>query len=210
MLRNNKFLATGAGAALGIGKTIFDSDDDNFATTSLNTIIGAQLGYMSNELVDYLMTKTKIENKKQKKEARLNSSQQESRAMVKDKVTSATGETTKIKANAQAEATLKAHANTQKYKKALMKVKTIGKFGLGAFALATLLDLNERAERKIRAEEMVKQQEKNVRRKIRQLSDQSKRHSSVIEEAKKIGGEMVFELFNERIGHYKMGNAKFQ
>lgn len=78
----------------------------------------------------------------------------------------------------------------------------IGKYALAA---ATILDVAERASEnheakvmKANEEYQFKQKQKEKKRKQKQMA-----YGNIDQ------GEILFDLFNQRSGHYKMGNAKF-
>lgn len=82
------------------------------------------------------------------------------------------------------------------------KALHIGKYGLAA---ATILDIadhvsenHEARVMKANEEYQFKQRQKEKKRKQQQLS-----YGHIDQ------GEILFDLFNQRSGHYKMGNAKF-
>ncbi|MCY9308726.1 hypothetical protein MOF23_07015 [Bacillus inaquosorum] len=78
----------------------------------------------------------------------------------------------------------------------------VGKY---AFAAATVLDIMERAADHHAASDLKAQEEYNNKQKEKQKRNKQKQYSyGHINQ-----GEILFDLFNSRTGHYKMGNAKF-
>ena len=210
MFRTNKYLAAGIGTSLGLGKTIVDSDDDTLTTTMINMGVGGTLGYATNEMIDYLMNKTGMfkfpEEEKVRKEVVRGITEDNSKQLIDKDQRMTTASMNKEKVRARAEAKLENRAEM----KMLRRAKTAGKIGLGAFALATVLDINESIERDIRVKEMLKQQEENAKRKMRRPIWE-KRWEKIKEDFENVDmGKLALQLFEERIGHYKMGNAKFE
>jgi len=78
--------------------------------------------------------------------------------------------------------------------------------GLGAFAAASVLDTNQTLSEEKNTARMVKEQERNLQRKQTQKRREEQRDAYGYVDF----GGMVTELWNERTGHHKMGNAKFQ
>jgi hypothetical protein len=84
--------------------------------------------------------------------------------------------------------------------------KAGGAIGIGAFALASLVDTNENLSDK---RELARRQESQER------DFQKKQTQQRREQAKEGYGyttpnDLVAQMWNDRIGHYKMGNAKYQ
>ena len=210
MFRTNKYLAAGIGTSLGLGKTIVDSDDDTLTTTMINMGVGGTLGYATNKLIDYLLTKTGMfklpEEEKVRKEVVRGIDEDNSKQVVDKDQKMTPASMNREKVHAHAEAKLESRAET----KMLRGVKKAGKIGLGAFVLATVLDINESIERDIRVEEMLRQQEENLKKKMRRPIWE-KRWEKIKEDFENVDmGKLALQLFEERIGHYKMGNAKFE
>ena len=84
-----------------------------------------------------------------------------------------------------------------------MKIGTL--VGMGIIGVSSLLDISEKLDRKTDAQRMVRKQEKNLER--RQIAE--KRILDSMGYGHVDMGQIVFDMFNERIGHHKMGNAKF-
>jgi hypothetical protein len=116
-------------------------------------------------------------------------------------------EDTKAKHDAQMEK----EAKWKSEKKAKMhkwgrNYKIGGAIGLGAFALASVMDTGEKLEQKKDVTRMTEQQERNLTRKMNREKKEQDKYSYGY-----LGmGDIVGELFDNRIGHHKMGNAKFQ
>ncbi|MEX3713537.1 hypothetical protein ABFV99_14130 [Cytobacillus horneckiae] len=85
------------------------------------------------------------------------------------------------------------------------KIGTAFKIGLMAAGAATVMDVGQRAKERLEAEKIKQQQEKNLKKKQERQRNKNKEKSyGYIDD-----GEVLFDLFNARTGHYKMGNAKF-
>lgn len=202
-------LYLGVGAGLGLGKTIFDSDEDDLITTGINVGVGATLGVLTHEAIDRLMRMSNYSPTQEEKEAI-------QARVVKQEAKSKTQERPKRKRRLdKSYRSLKEHLHyvdhpeMAKYRRMFRGAKAAGKVGLGAFALATLLDLNDQHEKELRKEAMLRQQEENLRKKMRKEILYSKLYSFV-QNVPHVDARLVFDLFDERTGHYKMGNAKFQ
>lgn len=210
----NKYLAAGVGGALGIGKTIFDNSDDNLLTTTINATVGATLGYASDELIDYIMTKTNFSMdrnvKNVRNEIRYTHTEELSKNIARKSAKTTMADVSKKEVEAIAEGSLEFQAGMKKFNNMLRKAKTVGKIGLGAFALATLLDIGEREKKKIRTKKMVEEEEKNVRRKMREDMFHARIYSFVQNMQQVDMGQLALDMFEDRIGHFKMGNAKFR
>lgn len=77
--------------------------------------------------------------------------------------------------------------------------------GAVAVGAATILDVAQRMGDKLEANRMEKQNEKNLKQREKKKKARQKEQSYGYVDS----GEIVFELFGKRTGHYKMGNAKF-
>lgn len=85
------------------------------------------------------------------------------------------------------------------------KAKVVGALGLGAFAVATALDISERLDHSKDVSKMTNTEKKNNDKKAhQQRMDQWKQSYGYINM-----GDMVHQMFQDRIGHHQMGNAKF-
>lgn len=85
------------------------------------------------------------------------------------------------------------------------KIGTAFKIGMMTAGAATVMDVGQRAKERMEAENIKAQQEKNLKKKQERQKQKNKEKSyGYIDD-----GEILFDLFNARTGHYKMGNAKF-
>lgn len=85
------------------------------------------------------------------------------------------------------------------------KLKTAYKIGLYAMGAATVLDVAQRAGDTLESANIKREEEHKLKEKRRKQQKKNKQYSyGHIDQ-----GEIVFDLFNQRTGHYKMGNAKF-
>lgn len=77
--------------------------------------------------------------------------------------------------------------------------------GLIAIGAATILDLGQKVGSHMDAEAYKKQQEWEMEQRVKKQKRKNKENSyGYVQD-----GEIVFDLFNARSGHHKMGNAKF-
>jgi hypothetical protein len=107
----------------------------------------------------------------------------------------------------EAEKVLDKNVEAKKIKNNLGKMKVAGAIGLTAFAAASVIDSNKENQQEVRAGRMKAEQEKNLTR-------QKSREKEVMSQFQYGGptdfGSIAFDMFNQRIGHHLMGNAKFQ
>ena len=97
-------------------------------------------------------------------------------------------------------------ANTQR--KSVTKTGKLGiayRIGMIALAGATTVDVLQRYGDKRDAEKLKKQQEWELKKKEKRMREKNKEKSYGYVDS----GEIVFDMFNSRSGHHKMGNAKF-
>lgn len=203
-----------AGAAAGALKTGVDNTEDTAGTTALNIGAGAGAGYgvkqvaqwvdkkASEELVDQTEKKSNDVAKKQ--------DQKETKAMART-VTRKEGRLTVSRMQAKEiqghyAPKVQARKTSRKMKSWMNGVKVSGALGLGAFALASVMDTSETlAEDKRTSRQVADQERKLERKKTKESRQQDKLGYGHVDM-----GQMAIDLFNERTGHYKMGNAKFQ
>lgn len=111
-------------------------------------------------------------------------------------------ETIKVKGQKE----INADVEYRKVKSGWSKMKLAGAIGLTAFGVASVLDVKKELDQDKAVERMKNMQEKELK----------SRQSSERDMMKQFGygnvdfGQMAIDMFNERIGHYKMGNSKFQ
>lgn len=86
------------------------------------------------------------------------------------------------------------------------KSKVTGLVGLGAFALASVMDTSEALNEKKDVSRMTEEQERNLAKKQKQ----EEKNQSQYAYGHLNAGDIVGEMWNNRLGHHKMGNAKFQ
>ena len=111
-------------------------------------------------------------------------------------------ETAKVKHNLSMEDQMK----IKKMKGWASKGKLAGLIGLGVFATASVIDTNNGLSENRDVSRMKEKQEKNLTRKLKREEKQQSQYAYGHVDM----GEMAFQMFNERLGHHKMGNAKFQ
>lgn len=116
------------------------------------------------------------------------------------------GSPTSYRTKKYQEAQDKAQATKQKMNRIWGGAKVAGVAGIGAFALASVMDTSESLSEDAQTSRMVNDQEKNLTRKqTKERRAQDKLGYGHIDM-----GQMAIDLFNDRTGHHKMGNAKFQ
>ena len=82
--------------------------------------------------------------------------------------------------------------------------------GAGLFIAGTaLLDMANRAMNKAEEQQQVSSQERDIRNKQKEEKDRRERYRSGTSFGYVDTSTIVMDLFNERIGHHKMGNNKF-
>jgi hypothetical protein len=85
------------------------------------------------------------------------------------------------------------------------KLGTAMKIGLYAVGAATVLDVGQRVGEDLEADKIKREQEFRLeQRKKKQKQKNKKNAYGHLDQ-----GEIVFDLFESRTGHHKMGNAKF-
>lgn len=85
------------------------------------------------------------------------------------------------------------------------KGKMLGAIGLGVFAVGTAIDISDRMDHKSKTSEMVNSEQQMKNKK--QSKAEKKYHQQAYGAVNM--GDMVTQMFQERIGHHKMGNSKF-
>lgn len=83
--------------------------------------------------------------------------------------------------------------------------KALGVAAIGVVGVATLLDIGNGLSEKKEVARMLKEQEQQLEK--RQIAERKSLRRDSYDYVDM--GQIVTEMFNERIGHYKMGNAKF-
>lgn len=92
----------------------------------------------------------------------------------------------------------------QRVKRLAAKLPIAGKIGMGVIGAATLLDLGMRLGDHVGAKANELGQELEIKKRQKQKKKKQKQYSySHIND-----GDIVLGLFDQRTGHYKMGNAK--
>jgi len=207
------------GAALGLANTLLNDDDEGMIGTSMNMAVGAGLGYMADRLADRLYnnrdilksmfqaTDVTLAEKAMTVADFVLTNQEEVESVRKEyerKLTA--GKVEKEHIQAKTENHLDDVRVTKKAKKLLSAGKAAGMIGLGAFAVASILDTWDELHQDVRVERQKAIQERNLTRQMnrekRELAKQGYGNIDL--------GSIVLDMWEERIGHYKMGNAKFQ
>lgn len=85
------------------------------------------------------------------------------------------------------------------------KVGTALRIGLYAVGAATVLDVGQRAGENLEADRIKREQEFKLKQRKKMQKQKNKKNAY----GHLNDGEIVFDLFEARTGHHKMGNAKF-
>lgn len=187
--RNQSKIILGS-IGVGIAKSIVDGEDDDLVTSvekGLKTgLVTSVASYGAQHAINLLDNKG-IEVTEMFKEK-----------TIKDLVVKEVGEDSKsIRAAAEAE---------RKALSRFAKIGTIGKISAGIIGAATVVDVARKMHDERAAEHMKAEQEWNLKEKDKQRKKQQKEMSYGYLQQ----GEILFDLFGNRTGHHKMGNAKFQ
>ncbi|MDK2600732.1 hypothetical protein QO179_24870 [Bacillus stercoris] len=226
--------AAGIGASGGIVKSGIDTQDDSAETTAKKAIVGGAIGTGTAIGLEQLMTKTRWGEKfvkseessftasdiakedvtpssvESKKEAVTLKSQAqrivEEGNVQQPKKDITPSDVAKIEAKNKHDMNIEHAEKVKKMKNWANKSKLVGALGLGVFALASVMDTSDRLDRNRRVSAMKEEQEENLQKKLkRQERSQAQNSYGYVDM-----GEIVGQLFDSRIGHYKMGNSKFQ
>lgn len=109
--------------------------------------------------------------------------------------------------NAKTQVALDKQKQDAKIKANGNKMMLAGAIGMTAFGAASLIDTNKKMQAQVRVREMREEQEKNLTRK----KSQDKEVMSQFQHGGPSDfGSIAFDMFNQRIGHHLMGNAKFE
>lgn len=220
MSTNKKLLA--GGAALGGVKTVMDDTDDNLQSTAVKASIGAGITWGGAQGVKYIAKRLdessakSVVSQQEKKSNDINreTSRVEAEAQ-STKVSQNLENTSKVTSSkinkvveveGEANKSLVDQAKVKKMKNWLGKAKVAGAIGLGAFAVASVMDTSQTMSEKREVSRMTEKQERNLNRKLkREEKNQSQYAYGHVD-----FGQMAIDMFNERTGHHKMGNSKFQ
>lgn len=183
------------GMTEGITKSIKKLDD----ITSKEVVDGPEMKDVTEKAVDTKETEVKAEPKDVKK-------QSEDIAHNKDKNdTTTVKDVNRVDGLTEHEISQKAIASQRRITGWKEKAKVVGALGLGAFAVATALDISERLDHKTNTSKQVNEEKHNKQKQAhQQRMDQWKQSYGYINM-----GDMVHQMFQDRIGHHQMGNAKF-
>ena len=80
-----------------------------------------------------------------------------------------------------------------------------GKLAVGAIAVGGLLSVGHGMKRKMDEQEMLREQERNLKRQQEDKRERYRQQSY----GNPTMGNLVFQMFEERTGHHKMGDARF-
>lgn len=184
-------------SAIAGGLAGLASDSDGFAEATMDTAIGAGIGVGVGKAADYIIKNHGEEIATESAKVAGN---------VKEKVVT-TGLIAKETVNAKTDKAAKVQAEDAKIKANGNKMMLAGAIGLTAFGAASMIDTNKKMQADIRVREMKQEQEKNLNRK----RSQDKEFMSEFQHGGPTDlGSIAFEMFDQRIGHHLMGNAKFE
>lgn len=205
------------GAGVGLLKTAMDDTDDNLGSTLGKVATGAALGMGANLAANLFMDSTNLGrelagkatiNKLSRAEMEVDGVRKSSEVAYNDqkKGRVSTSDVAKIDGEHKTNEAKYKNAKIKKMKNWTGKAKIAGAIGLGAFAAASAMDASQRLDNKSDASRMTGEQERRVQKKRKQEEKNQQQHAYGYMDM----GDIVGELFNNRIGHHKMGNAKFQ
>lgn len=180
----------GLGVGLGVAKSVFDNEDDDILTATGKTtkmaagVIG--VSYLAELGLDYASSKE------------FEVASMWTPTTVQDfQKGDVVGKARQVLEDADLE----------------RKAKTIGgklgtslKVGAAIVGVASILDVGQRMADNKEAKRMKHEQEQELHRKEKQRRKKNKEQGYGYLQQ----GEILFDLFGERTGHYKMGNAKYQ
>lgn len=197
-IQKNRWKGAGIGLGVSIVKSIFDDEEGDIFTDTGNAVKtgAAVLGasYLAEAGLDYasskdyqvasMWAKTTVQD------------------YVKEQVTDSAQKMKEVANSAQ---NIKEAADTEKMIAVGGKIGTTAKIGAGIIGVASIIDIGQRLQDSHEAKRIKKEQEKDLKRKKKLQDERNKEQSyGYIQD-----GEILFELFGERTGHHKMGNAKF-
>lgn len=204
----------GAGAILGAGKAAGDDVDDGVVSSAVKvgTTAAASVGvdygvrHISKKLDDKISEEVTAQG--QKKASSITKPMEKAMGNSKSRKMQGNFNRTKKKTISRGKVKeIKAGVATKKRLNGwLKKGKVGGMVGLGAFALASVMDTSQDLSHGKQVGKMTQEQERNLERKAgREKQRQQEQAYGNINM-----GQMAIDMFNERTGHWKMGNAKFQ
>lgn len=197
------------GAALGLANVALDNDDDDLISTGLQ--VGALAGVsaggseilyraLNDQKLDRKLTAWGVAGQENKEQSNEMATRSEERSTISN------ADVNKEEVHAKAQNKMTEQAEVRKAQNFFSKAKVAGALGLGAVAVASVLDFSEELEQDVKVESMKAKQEENIirRRKAEDeaMSQYGYGHVDM--------GQIAIDMFNDRIGHFKMGNAKFE
>ncbi|BCO16173.1 hypothetical protein_gp120 [Bacillus phage vB_BceM_WH1] len=96
--------------------------------------------------------------------------------------------------------------NEGKLKSQIRNTKAAGIAGFGLIGLTAIMDMSKSLQQDVEVSKMKNQQEKNQKRKQKEERD----FQSTMAYGYTNWGQIPLDMFNERLGHTKIGNAKFK
>lgn len=216
-----------AGAGLGFGKMLVDDEGDDGLSAVGKMAVGAGLGAAgvvgASEGVSrasrYIDKRNAEEVVKQEQRQQNEIPKEEARVKAEGdahKVSTRYEGTSKVTSgDIEQEKAKVAHelSDAEYKKKKLAKMEkwrgrgaVAGMAGLGAFALASVMDTSARMGDQKEVSRMTAEQEASL---LKKQSQERKRNQENGYSHVDMG-EIAFEMFNNRLGHHKMGNAKFE
>jgi hypothetical protein len=208
------------GAGLGLGSTLVNGEDDNLPEILGDTVVGAGVGVGSYaSLNDNARESLKANVHKGAKQVAedienvlsqttvsdISEADLENKAKPKTQVTPS--DVNKIDGEIKTESSFSKIKENARHKNNMSKMKVAGAIGLTAFAFASVLDTKDELKQDVRTERMKGEQESNLIKK-------KNREKEVMSQYQRGGptdfGSVAFDMFNDRIGHHLMGNAKYQ
>ncbi|UNY39870.1 hypothetical protein KLEB273_gp006 [Bacillus phage vB_BauM_KLEB27-3] len=224
----------GVGAVGGLSKTINDDVDDGIVSTTSNMAlgaIGAGGAYFGakklTENTDYIDRVKRLVGTGDRSQSNMVAANSEKKAIEsrKESAMAMTEDQSKYVSNqsekkqklkvsdindqeisVKAEKTLHDAKIQQKAKNTMSKLKLAGVIGAATLGFAEVLDIKSDIDHKRKEKQMVKKQEQAIVRNRNEERQSLKQMSYGNVDL----GNIVSEMWNERIGHHKMGNSKFQ
>jgi hypothetical protein len=197
----------GVGAVAGLIKANADDTDDNPLSGTAKMAGGAGVALGVDWGLNQIFTASdvsKADVEGTESRVRLVRDKPEPAPETRKRISITTGDLGKEMPKIQHELSEEELRRVKKIKSWARNGKTAGLIGLGAFAVATAMDVGQDFSDKQQTGEMKAQEERNLTQKMnRQRKDKAKNAYGHVDM-----GQMAIDMFNDRIGHHLMGNAK--
>jgi hypothetical protein len=184
-------------SAIAGGLMALAGDHNGAADTVVDTAVGAGVGVGVGKATDYIV---------ERHGEKIAAESAKIAGNVKEKAVS-TGLIAKETVKAKTEVAIEKQEEVSKSKGRANKLMLAGAIGMTAFGAASLIDTNKKMQAEVRVREMKQKQEKNL---VRQRNQEKEVMSQFQHGGPSDFGSIAFDMFNQRIGHHLMGNAKFE